>query len=86
MRITKRSREQCSRAYQGRHPAVWLLGAAVLLTAGSGGRADENDAALQLRAEKVAITVCGTCHGKTGTNTTIQSALLGSGEFFAQAN
>lgn len=69
MRITKRSREQRSRANQGRHPAAWLLGAAVLLTAGSGGRADENDAALQLRAEKVAITVCGTCHGKTGTNT-----------------
>jgi len=69
MRITKRSREQRSRPNQGRHPAVRLLGAAVLLIAGSGGRADENDAALQLRAETVAITVCGTCHGKTGTNT-----------------
>jgi cytochrome c553 len=39
------------------------------MSAASGGRADENDVALQMRAEKVAITVCGTCHGKTGTNT-----------------
>ncbi len=68
MRIIKRSRERRSRN-QGRHTTVWLLGAAVLLTVESGGRADENDTALQLRAEKVAITVCGTCHGKTGTNT-----------------
>jgi cytochrome c553 len=69
MRITKRSRGQRLRSNQGRHTTVWLLCVAFLLSLESGGRADENDPALQLRAEKVAITVCGTCHGKTGTNT-----------------
>lgn len=53
----------------GRRTLLGLAGAAVLMTAGAGGRADEADVALQLRAEKTAITVCGTCHGKTGTNT-----------------
>jgi cytochrome c553 len=46
-----------------------LAGATVLATAGSAGRADDVDVALQMRAQKTAITVCGTCHGKTGTNT-----------------
>jgi cytochrome c553 len=50
-------------------PLLWLFGTAVLAGASSGGRADENDVALQARAEKVAVTVCGTCHGKTGANT-----------------
>jgi cytochrome c553 len=44
-----------------------LLGAAVL--AGSGARADEPDVATQLHAQKVAITVCGTCHGQQGNST-----------------
>ena len=69
MRITQGNRDDRSPPRRGPRSLVWLTGAAVLLTAGSGGRADESDLALQLRAEKVAITVCGTCHGKTGTNT-----------------
>jgi cytochrome c553 len=69
MRITQANPDDRSPPRRGPHSLVWLTGAAVLLTAGSGGRADESDLALQLRAEKVAITVCGTCHGKTGTNT-----------------
>ena len=73
MRITNRTRGDRSvprsslnwtpRAVQG------FLGAVLIVTAGVAGGADENDIALQMRAEKVAITVCGTCHGKTGTNT-----------------
>lgn len=69
MRITKGRRERRSRSNHRRHVTVWLVGAAVFVTVESSVRADENDTALQLRAEKVAITVCGTCHGKTGTNT-----------------
>jgi cytochrome c553 len=48
-----------------------LLAAAVFATAGLGVgvRADEPDAAAQLHAQKVAITVCGTCHGPQGNST-----------------
>ena len=54
----------------GRVPAVLaVLGAAVLGTSGSIARADEPDVATQLHAQKVAITVCGTCHGQQGNNT-----------------
>jgi cytochrome c553 len=49
--------------------ALVLLAAAVLATAGSAVRADEPDAADKLHAQKVAITVCGTCHGPQGNNT-----------------
>ena len=68
MRISKRSRAHHSPSHGRARAAVWLLGVAVLVSAGSAGGADENDIALQIRAEKVAVTVCGTCHGKTGTN------------------
>src|ERR1700739_2961325 len=48
-----------------------LLAAAVFATAGLGVgvRADEPDAAAQLHAQQVAITVCGTCHGPQGNST-----------------
>lgn len=46
-----------------------LLVAAVLSAAGSAVRADEIDAADKQHAQKVAITVCGTCHGPQGNNT-----------------
>jgi len=70
MRISKGRRDDGSRPNRQVRPLVWLMGTAVLMTAASsGGRADETDVALQMRAEKMAITVCGTCHGKTGTNT-----------------
>jgi cytochrome c553 len=49
--------------------ALLLLAATVLVAASSALRADEPDAADKLHAQKVAITVCGTCHGPQGNNT-----------------
>jgi cytochrome c553 len=49
--------------------SVLVLSAAALVGTSASIRADEPDPALQLRAEKVAITVCGTCHGRDGTST-----------------
>jgi cytochrome c553 len=46
-----------------------LLAAMVLGGAGPAVRADEPDAADKLHAHKVAITVCGTCHGQQGNST-----------------
>ena len=51
------------------HTLLALLGSALLAAAGSDVRADEPDVAAQLHAQKVAITVCGTCHGPTGNST-----------------
>ena len=51
------------------NPVLVLLAAAVLGAAGSAVRADEIDAADKLHAQKVAITVCGSCHGPEGNNT-----------------
>ncbi len=53
----------------GRVSAVLaLLGAAVLASTGSAVRAEEPDAAARLHAEKLAVTVCGTCHGPEGNS------------------
>jgi len=49
--------------------SLLLTGAAALLAVGSGARADELDAATRAYAEKIAITVCGTCHGASGNST-----------------
>jgi cytochrome c553 len=46
-----------------------VLLATVLGATGSAVRADEIDAADKQHAERVAITVCGTCHGPQGNNT-----------------
>jgi cytochrome c553 len=46
-----------------------LAGAAALLACGSGARADEPDAATRAHAQKIAVTVCGTCHGANGNST-----------------
>ena len=46
-----------------------LLAATVLASAASAVRADAPDATVTLHAQKVAITVCGTCHGPLGNNT-----------------
>jgi cytochrome c553 len=46
-----------------------VLGAAVLGAPGPAVRADEIDAADRQHAERVAVTVCGTCHGPQGNNT-----------------
>ena len=69
MRMIKAHRDEHLRISHGSRTLALLTGAAVLASAVPIGRADENDVALQMRAEKVAITVCGTCHGKTGSNT-----------------
>ncbi len=46
-----------------------LIGTAALGCVGSAVRAEEPDAAAKLHAEKVAVTVCGTCHGPQGNST-----------------
>lgn len=49
----------------------WLVGAAAVLLSGAGvpARADEPDAVTRAYAQKIAITVCGTCHGPHGNST-----------------
>lgn len=48
----------------------WLLACAAGLSAVAfGAHADEVDAAAQLHAQKIAVTVCGTCHGPRGNST-----------------
>ena len=46
-----------------------LIGAAALGWAAPGVRAEEPDAATRSHAQKIAITVCGTCHGQQGNGT-----------------
>jgi len=45
-----------------------LAAATVLASASSVARAEEPNVADQLHAQKVALTVCGTCHGPQGNN------------------
>ena len=47
---------------------ILLAGAVLLASAGSGVRADEIDPADRARAETIAVTVCGTCHGTDGNS------------------
>jgi mono/diheme cytochrome c family protein len=63
MRTTESHREDRPLTAARMRAVVLLLGAAVVGAAGSSVRADEPDVASQLHAQKVAITVCGTCHG-----------------------
>src|SRR5690348_8853691 len=46
---------------------VWLA-TSTLLTMGAAARADEPDAASREHAQRIAITVCGTCHGPNGNS------------------
>jgi cytochrome c553 len=46
-----------------------LIGAAALGCAAPGIRAEEPDAVTRLHAQKIAVTVCGTCHGPQGNST-----------------
>jgi cytochrome c553 len=48
--------------------SLMLLAASFLLGGSAGAIADDTDAAAQLRAQKLAITVCGSCHGPTGNS------------------
>jgi cytochrome c553 len=56
---------------RGLNAMLGLVAAALLAGAGTGpaARAEEPDAADKLHAQKVAVTVCGTCHGPTGNST-----------------
>ena len=69
MHVTKGHRRDLSRA--GRWPRTTLLvvGAAILVSAAPGGRADEPDAAAIAHAQKIAVGTCGTCHGPSGNST-----------------
>jgi cytochrome c553 len=69
MHITQGNRRDLSPT--GRWPRATLLvaGAVVLLSASPGGRADEPEAAAVTHAQRIAITVCGICHGPTGNST-----------------
>jgi cytochrome c553 len=69
MRTTESHRDDRPLTAARTHAVVLLLGAAVVGAAGSSVRADEPDVTSQLHAQKVAITVCGTCHGQQGNNT-----------------
>ena len=66
MHITNESRRR--RTHRAMHAPLLLAGAAALLVLASGARADEPDAAARAHAQKVAITVCGTCHGADGNS------------------
>jgi len=53
----------------GRTPAVLaLIGALAIGCAASAVRAEEPDAAAKAYAQKLAVTVCGTCHGRQGNS------------------
>lgn len=70
MRIVNKGHEDAVRL----HRAVWarcllLAGAVTLSVANSAVLADEPDAAARDDAQRIAITVCGTCHGPQGNST-----------------
>ena len=69
MRIASGNRRDSSRAGRWPHALLVVAGAAALAGTGSGGRADEPDAADMAHARTVAATVCGTCHGVDGNST-----------------
>jgi len=68
LKIEKMRRNDRRHGWRGASAAPTLIGAAALVLA-SGVRADEPDPATQAYAQKVAITVCGTCHGAQGNST-----------------
>jgi cytochrome c553 len=64
--------ESCRRSWSVQETWASLAAAtaAALLTMGApGARADEPDAITRAYAQKIAITVCGTCHGPHGNST-----------------
>jgi cytochrome c553 len=69
MRITKGNHRDPSPGSRWPRTTVLVAGAAVLVSAGFGCRADEPDAAAIAHVQKVAVTVCGICHGPRGDST-----------------
>jgi cytochrome c553 len=57
-----------ARTAVGARKLLLLTGAVLLAGAASGVRADEIDPADRARAETIAVTVCGTCHGVDGNS------------------
>jgi cytochrome c553 len=66
----RNSQRHLDRLLKTRHlpAALALVAAAALGCAGSVVRAEEPDAAARLHAQKLAVTVCGTCHGPQGNS------------------
>lgn len=67
MRMTRPVRWQAPRATH--RLRLSLVCAASLSALGTTARADQEEAAAQLHAQKIAVTVCGTCHGPHGNST-----------------
>lgn len=68
MSTTRHNGSRGRRTRRAMH-APLLLGAATLLVLGAAAaRADEPDAAARAHAQRIAITVCGTCHGPDGNS------------------
>jgi cytochrome c553 len=63
--------ESCRRSWsvQTRASLAAAAAAALLTMAAPGARADQPDVITRAYAEKLAITVCGTCHGPRGNST-----------------
>ena len=59
------------RARTDRRARILMTLLAVIISGGAGSvvRADEPDVATKLHAQKIATTVCGTCHGPQGNST-----------------
>lgn len=55
-------------AAPGRRTLVLLAATVGFLGANAGARADETDAPARAATERIAITVCGTCHGPRGNS------------------
>jgi cytochrome c553 len=69
MRIAKENRRDLSPTSRWPRTTVLVAGAAILVSAAAAGRADEPDAAAMAHAQRIAITVCGICHGPSGNST-----------------
>ena len=68
MRINKDREHWCPKC-RWLSTSLLLTGVIALGTTSSGVRADEVDSTTRAYAEKIAITVCGTCHGVRGNST-----------------
>jgi cytochrome c553 len=70
MRILKKSREDSRRSPTANWPRSWLLAGTVGLSVANPALfADQPDAAAGAHARRLAITLCGTCHGPQGNST-----------------
>jgi cytochrome c553 len=69
MRNIEHDRRDSSPAEDRKRARSWLAGAALLAGITTGARAAEPDPAATLHAQTVAVTICGTCHGREGNST-----------------